>query len=134
MTEGSAGEKAGIRKGDVVTKFDGESVIDKEDLVDKLSYYAVGETVTLEVQTANGGDYEEREVEVTLQEGTDIPDDDGIEIEVEEDPKDEESQESPDDSAQEPQSENGFWFDGFGVPGGNDGEFFPFSDGENDTF
>ena len=34
-----------------------------------MSYYKVGETVTVEVQTANGGDYEIREVEVTLQEG-----------------------------------------------------------------
>ena len=42
VTEGSAGEKAGIRKGDVITKLDGESVTSQEDLIDKISYYSVG--------------------------------------------------------------------------------------------
>lgn len=70
VSEGSAAEKAGLKKGDVITKFDGESVTSSDDLIDKISYYAVGETVTLEVQTANSGEYVSREVEVTLQEGT----------------------------------------------------------------
>ena len=70
VNEDSAAEEAGIRKGDVITKFDGESVTGKDDLIDKMCYYAVGETVTLEVQTANGGEYESREVEVTLQKST----------------------------------------------------------------
>lgn len=69
VSEGSAAEEAGIRKGDVITKFDGESVTSSNDLIEKISYYAVGETVTIEVQTANGGVYESREVEVTLQAG-----------------------------------------------------------------
>ena len=69
VAEGSAAEAAGIKKGDIITKFDGMSVSSSSDLIDKMSYYKVGETVTVEVQTANGGDYEIREVEVTLQEG-----------------------------------------------------------------
>ena len=69
VAEGSAAEAAGIKKGDIITKFDGMSVSSSSDLIDKMSYYKVGETVTVEVQTANGGDYETREVEVTLQEG-----------------------------------------------------------------
>ena len=70
VAEGSAAEAAGIKKGDIITKFDGMSVSGffRSDLI-KMSYYKVGETVTVEVQTANGGDYEIREVEVTLQEG-----------------------------------------------------------------
>lgn len=70
VTEGSAAEAAGIKKGDVITKFGGETVQSSDDLIDKMGYYAVGETVTVEVQTANSGEYEAREVEVTLQEGT----------------------------------------------------------------
>lgn len=69
VSEGSAAEQAGIHKGDIITKFEGISVTDKEDLIDQMSYYKVGETVTLEVQSATNGSYEVREVEVTLQQG-----------------------------------------------------------------
>ena len=69
VTEGSAADKAGIKKGDIITKFDGEAVSSSDDLIDKISYYAVGETVTMELQTANNGSYESREAEVTLQAG-----------------------------------------------------------------
>lgn len=69
VTKGSAAEDAGIKKGDVITRFDGEPVNSSDDLLDKISYYAVGETVSVELQTANNGQYESREVEVTLQEG-----------------------------------------------------------------
>lgn len=69
VTEGSAADKAGIKKGDIITKFDGEAVSSSDDLIDKISYYAVGETVTMELQTANNGSYESRETEVTLQAG-----------------------------------------------------------------
>ncbi len=69
VTKDSAAEKAGIRKGDIITKFDGLSVTSSDDLIDKMGYYEVGETVTIEVQSANSGEYESREVEVTLQKG-----------------------------------------------------------------
>ncbi len=78
VSEGSAAEKAGIKKGDVITKFDGDTITDKDELIDKISYFAVGETVMLEVQTANNGEYVSREVEVTLQEGV------GVQTEAEE--------------------------------------------------
>lgn len=83
VSEGSAAEDAGIRKGDVITKFEGETVTSSDDLIDKISYYAVGETVTMEVQTANGGEYESREVEVTLQAGAS----DTVEEQEEEEPE-----------------------------------------------
>ena len=70
VTEGSAAEEAGIQKGDVVTSFDGVSVASSDALVELLEYYVPGETVIVEVQTANNGAYEAREVEVTLQEGS----------------------------------------------------------------
>ncbi len=128
VTKDSAGEAAGIRKGDVVTKLEGESIMDKEDLVDKLSYYSVGETVTIEVQTANDGAYESREVEVTLQKGTAISQDE--KSSDENDPEDDAGQEED-----ELQTEEDFWFDGFGVPGqGSDDSFYPFGGGDNETF
>lgn len=69
VAEGSAAEKAGIRKGDVVTRFDGVEIFSSDELVEQLTYYEVGETVTVELQSANAGEYESREVEVTLQGG-----------------------------------------------------------------
>ncbi len=70
VSEDSAAAEAGIKKGDIITMFDGETVASSDDLIDKMCYYAVGETVTIEVQTANSGEYEAREVEVTLQKGS----------------------------------------------------------------
>jgi serine protease Do len=69
VSEGSGAEAAGIKKGDIITKFDGENIVDKDDLIDKMSYYKAGETVTVEIKSASNGEYVSREVEVTLQEG-----------------------------------------------------------------
>ncbi|MCD8337388.1 MAG: S1C family serine protease [Lachnospiraceae bacterium] len=67
VTEGSAADEAGIQNGDIISGIEGESVSSSTELIEKMSYYAPGETITLEVQTANNGSYEAREVEVTLQ-------------------------------------------------------------------
>ncbi|MCD7833778.1 MAG: S1C family serine protease [Lachnospiraceae bacterium] len=67
VTEGSAADEAGIQSGDIISAIEGESVSSSTELIEKMSYYAPGETITLEVQTANNGTYEAREVEVTLQ-------------------------------------------------------------------
>lgn len=74
VSDGSAAAQAGIHKGDIITKFEGISVTDKEDLIEQMSYYKAGETVTLEVQSASNGEYEAREVEVTLQKGAETTD------------------------------------------------------------
>lgn len=77
VTEGSAGEAAGLKKGDIITKFDGISIDSSDTLVNTLSYYEVGETVTIEIQVAEGGAYTAKELEVTLQEGAkDVQEDD----------------------------------------------------------
>ncbi|MCD7743767.1 MAG: S1C family serine protease [Lachnospiraceae bacterium] len=70
VTEGSAADEAGIKSGDIISAFAGESVSSSDELIEKMSYYEPGETVTIEVQTANNGTYEAREVEVTLQAGS----------------------------------------------------------------
>ena len=69
VTEGGAGEKAGIKKGDIITRFDGISITSSDQLVSTIGNYEVGETVKVEVQTADNGSYTAKEVEVTLQEG-----------------------------------------------------------------
>ena len=66
VTPGGAADKAGIKKGDIVVKLDGQKVSGKNDLVDKLQYYETGETVEVVIARANNGEYKEETVEVTL--------------------------------------------------------------------
>ena len=63
---GGAAAAAGIKKGDIITKFDGQTVTDKEMLVSNLEYYKAGEAVEVVIQRASGGVYEEKTVSVTL--------------------------------------------------------------------
>ena len=66
VTEGGAADNAGIKKGDIIVKLDGQKVSGKEDLVDKLQYYESGETIEVVISRANNGEYREQTVEVTL--------------------------------------------------------------------
>ena len=66
VTEGGAADNAGIKKGDIIVKLDGQKVSGKDDLVDKLQYYEAGETIEVVISRANSGEYKEQTVEVTL--------------------------------------------------------------------
>lgn len=66
VTEGSAAEQAGIQRGDVIVKFDGQKVSTREELKNLVEYYKAGETTTVTVKRAVNGQYEEIELEVTL--------------------------------------------------------------------
>ncbi len=66
VTQGSAAEKAGIKKGFIITKFDGYSVNSGAELQNRLTYYKAGETKKITVQVAGENGYEERELTVTL--------------------------------------------------------------------
>lgn len=66
VTEGGAADNAGIKKGDIIVKLDGQKVSGKDDLVDKLQYYETGETIEVVISRANSGEYKEQTVEVTL--------------------------------------------------------------------
>lgn len=66
VIDGGAAESAGLKKGDIITKFDGSSVSSMQSLQDTLQYYAAGSTVTITVQTAQNGEYQEKDVTVTL--------------------------------------------------------------------
>ena len=66
VTEGSAAEKAGIQKGDIITKFDGKDVTSMEELSYNMQYYAAGTTVDVVIARSSNGQYEEQTISVTL--------------------------------------------------------------------
>ena len=66
VTEDSAAEQAGIRKGDVIVKFDGQKVSTRVELKKLVEYYKAGETVSVTVKRFTDGEYEDVELEVTL--------------------------------------------------------------------
>lgn len=124
VNEGSAAEEAGMKKGDVITKFDGESVTSSDDLIEKMSYYGVGETVTIEVMTAHNGEYISREVQVTLKPGsTDVVSDQET---TDNGSSDDQSNENSGDDYDEFEEYN----DQFNGEWGNE-FFFPFGDSSN---
>lgn len=66
VEEGGGAAKAGIKKGDIITKFDGLAVSDSSSLRSNIAYYKAGETVDVVIMRANNGVYEEQTVSVTL--------------------------------------------------------------------
>lgn len=67
VASGSPAEKAGIRRGDIITQFDGNTVTSSERLGELLEYYAAGEQIELEVQSIVGGSYQAWKITVTLE-------------------------------------------------------------------
>lgn len=66
VTEGAAADKAGIQKGDIITKLDGSSVTGYAQLREAMTYYASGETIKVTIQRLEGAEYIEKVVEMTL--------------------------------------------------------------------
>lgn len=66
VMEGTAAEAAGLKKGDVLTQFDGRAVASMEELTMQLQYYKAGETVEVTVLRATEGEYLEQNIQVTL--------------------------------------------------------------------
>ncbi len=66
VQEGSAAENAGMVKGDVITKFDGNKITCYADLQTTLQYYASGDTVKVTVMRPENGEYVEHELILTL--------------------------------------------------------------------
>lgn len=66
ILEGGAASKSELQARDIITKLNGTKITTKEDLMEELKYYSVGDTVTLTVSRANGTEYESLEIEVTL--------------------------------------------------------------------
>ncbi|MCR5734377.1 MAG: trypsin-like peptidase domain-containing protein [Lachnospiraceae bacterium] len=66
VTEGSPADTAGLKKGDVIKKFDGLTVTSMSDLKNQLKYYKAGEEVEMLILRSKDGEYEEQTVNVTL--------------------------------------------------------------------
>lgn len=66
VSEGSPAEDAGLKKGDIITKFDGSSVTSMSGLEETLAYYAAGEEVPVTISRQSGDGYEEQKVTLTL--------------------------------------------------------------------
>lgn len=66
VQENSAAEKAGIKKGDVITEFDGRKVQSMDGLKEIIQYYAAGTEVEITIQTNQNGEWEEQKVTASL--------------------------------------------------------------------
>ena len=69
VLEGSGAEAAGIKKGDIIVKFDNREVGSSDELVSTIGFYEAGETVKVTLMSYDGTDYVEKVVDVTLQPG-----------------------------------------------------------------
>ena len=65
VEDDSPAQEAGICKGDIIVKFDGQKVSDGDDLLDKLQYYKSGEKIEAVIARATNGEYEENTIELT---------------------------------------------------------------------
>lgn len=66
VEENSAAEQAGIRKGDVMTEFDGRKVRSRDGLEEILRYYAAGTEVKIKIQANRNGEWQEQELTAVL--------------------------------------------------------------------
>lgn len=63
---GTGAEAAGLQKGDIITKFDGNTVTNQQDLTSCMQYYKVGETVTLTIMRGTPSGYAETQIDMEL--------------------------------------------------------------------
>jgi len=66
LEAGSPADIAGIKKGDIIVKFDRTRVTSYTDIQENMQYYKAGETVMLTVKRASNGEYESIDITVTL--------------------------------------------------------------------
>lgn len=110
VTGGSPADKAGLLRGMVITEIDGKSVTSRDALIEYLSYYKAGETVTLNVKVRTDEGYEDRKIDVTLCTAEEAG------ITTEEENKESEAPSQEEESGQYGQYGGGNYFD----------QFFPF--------
>ena len=73
IIEDTGAAQSSLVHGDIITAINGQTITGMEDLQNQLVYYSAGEEVTLTVQhPMEGGEYEEREIKVTLSKRSDI--------------------------------------------------------------
>lgn len=66
VSKGSAADRAGIKKGNIITKFDGQTIKTVAQLQERMTYYKKGEKVTAIISVPGEDGYVEKEVEITL--------------------------------------------------------------------
>lgn len=66
FTEDSAASKAGLVVGDVIVAVEGDDVDTSEELIEIVSTYKAGETITVTVMSRDGNEYKKKDVEITL--------------------------------------------------------------------
>lgn len=64
--ENTAAAEAGLRKGDIITEFDGEQIESMDELQYELEFHAKGDTVELTVMSADGYGYTDRKIQMVL--------------------------------------------------------------------
>lgn len=64
--ENSPAEAAGLVKGNIITKFDGQTIKTRDQLTSLLTYYSAGETVELVAMVQSDNGYVEKTFQVTL--------------------------------------------------------------------
>ncbi|MCR4807735.1 MAG: trypsin-like peptidase domain-containing protein [Lachnospiraceae bacterium] len=107
VTEGGPADKAGIQKGDVIRKFDGVTVSSMVEIKEQLKYYKAGEKVKVTLKRADGSEYKDVTLTVTLGKKS------------ESDLKDEDEMTDTDDEGQDNNFENGetYYIDPFSIFG-----------------
>lgn len=71
--EGSAAEKAGIQKGDIITEFDGTTIATMNQLKELLSYHPAGDEVEFTILRPKNNEYVEMKVTVELGDAGTLP-------------------------------------------------------------
>ena len=65
--ENTGADRAGLRKGDIITKFEGSTINSMEKLQESLSYYEVGESVEITIERLDdSGVYQSQKLTVEL--------------------------------------------------------------------
>ena len=67
VQENSPADNGGLHAGDIITKFNGNSISSMENLIAKLESYRAGDEITLSIKRmTNHGQYEETDLRITL--------------------------------------------------------------------
>ena len=64
--DNTAAQAAGLKKGDIITEFNGEKITSMDELQKELEFHSSGETVELTIMSASSNGYVSRQVELTL--------------------------------------------------------------------
>ena len=66
IEEGSPAAQAGLKRGDIIVKFDRSRVTSYTDIQEHMQYYKAGETINLVVKRTSSGEYESIDITITL--------------------------------------------------------------------